>query len=193
MAGARLALKVSTPPRQKTRATTVDKESDTTMTRNMTRRIPAWSVYFLGIALAEGTGMIAALATGDAMTTYGTQMAVPVFAPPAALFPIAWTVLYALMGIGAARVWLTEPSRARTRALMWFALQLAMNFAWTFIFFSFSAYGLAFVWVLGLLAAVVMMALAFKKVDTPAALAQIPYIAWLTFAAVLNAAVWYLN
>lgn len=163
------------------------------MTTHTTLRTPTWSVYAFWIALSEMVGIAAALATQDAMETYGTTMATPPLSPPAIVFPIAWSVLYALMGIGAARIWIRPPSPERTQALVLFAVQLAMNFAWTFAFFAFEAYGFAFFWLVGLWAVVVAMAAAFRKADAAAAAMQIPYVAWLAFAAYLNAGVWYLN
>ncbi len=117
----------------------------------------------------------------------------PPLSPPAILFPIVWTILYALMGVSAARVWQAEPSKSRSQGLNLWIAQLVMNFFWSLIFFNDHAFGFAFFWLLALWVLVLLMILQFWKVDKPAALLQIPYLLWLTFAAYLNAGVWYLN
>ena len=97
------------------------------------------------------------------------------------------------MGIGAARIGMSPQSRLRSRALNLYAVQLIFNFFWTLIFFNAQAFGAAFIWLLVLWGLVLWMLLTFRRVDRPAALLQIPYLLWLTFAAYLNLGVWYLN
>ena len=117
----------------------------------------------------------------------------PPLSPPAILFPIVWSILYAFMGVSAARVWLSQPSEDRSNGLNLFVAQLVVNFFWSLIFFNAGAYGFAFLWLLLLWALVFAMILTFRKVDPLAAYLQIPYLLWLTFAAYLNFGVWYLN
>ena len=97
------------------------------------------------------------------------------------------------MGVGAAKVFLSPVSEYRSRGLNLFIAQLVVNFFWSPIFFNLQAYRLAFFWLLLLWGLVFWMTLTFRKVDPPAAKLQIPYLLWLTFAAYLNAGVWYLN
>jgi len=151
-----------------------------------------WKTYLFWIALAEGIGLLAGLLTRDSTVLY-SQMAVKPLSPPAWLFPAVWTVLYALMGIGAARISLTPESRDRSRALNGFVAQLIVNFFWSLIFFNARAYGFALLWLLLLWLMIIWMLLAFWKVDKKAALLQIPYFLWVTFAAYLNYGVWKLN
>ena len=106
---------------------------------------------------------------------------------------MVWTILFALMGIGAARIYSTPPSKARSLGLNLFIAQLAVNFFWSPIFFNRQAFGFAFVWLLLLLALVLAMTVTFRKTDPLAAKLQIPYLLWLAFAAYLNLGVWYLN
>lgn len=132
------------------------------------------------------------------LTREGTQLfsetvAKPPLTPPSLVFPIVWGILYALMGIGAARVSLTEPSEDRSRGLNLFVAQLIVNFFWSLIFFNAQAYGFAFFWLLLLWGLVLWMTLTFRKVDKIAAWLQVPYLLWLTFAAYLNFGVWRLN
>ena len=113
--------------------------------------------------------------------------------PPAIVFPVVWSILYALMGIGAARIYQSPASGARSRSLQIFLLQLAFNFFWSIIFFNFQNFGFAFVWLLALWGLILWMILSFRTVDLLAAWLQIPYLLWVTFAAYLNFGVWILN
>ena len=154
---------------------------------------PQWKTYLVWVALAEGIGLLAGLLTRDGTVLYSQMMVKPILSPPAWVFPVVWTVLYALMGIGAAWVSLTPESRERSRALNIFVAQLTVNFFWSLIFFNARAYGFALIWLLLLWALTLWMILAFRKVDRTAALLQIPYFLWVTFAAYLNYGVWKLN
>ena len=117
----------------------------------------------------------------------------PPLSPPAIVFPIVWGILYALMGIGAARVRVQEESRERNRAMNIFIAQLIVNFFWSLIFFNARAYGFALLWLILLWVLIIWMILAFRKVNPWAAYLQIPYLLWVTFAAYLNWGVWRLN
>ncbi len=117
----------------------------------------------------------------------------PPLSPPAILFPIVWSILYALMGFSAARVYLTPDSPARSQGLNLFVVQLIVNFFWSLIFFNAQAYGFAVVWLLLLWGLVLAMILSFRKVNPLAAYLQIPYLIWLSFAAYLSIGVWWLN
>lgn len=149
--------------------------------------------YIIWVLLAEGVGLLAGLLTSDATKIYANTIIKPPLAPPAILFPIVWTVLYALMGIGAARV-ATSPNRKPDNfVLNIFIVQLIVNFFWSLIFFNAQAFGFAAIWLVLLWVLVVIMIFAFWKVDRLAAWLQIPYLIWLTFAAYLNFAVYLLN
>ena len=148
--------------------------------------------YGLFILFTELVGGVAGLFTSMGMDDY-KQAVKPALTPPDIVFPIVWTILYALMGIGAARVWLAEPSPERSRGINLFVAQLIVNFFWSLIFFNTQAYGFALIWLIILWVLVAWMIRTFAKTDRFAALIQIPYLLWLTFAAVLNGAVWLLN
>lgn len=152
-----------------------------------------WKPYVLWIGLAEAVGLLAGLFSMDGIRIYNETVNQPALSPPAIVFPVVWTILYALMGIGAARVAQTVPSPQRTRALNLFIIQLIINFFWTLLFFNAQAFGFAFFWLILLWVLVLLMTVAFWKVDQPAAWLQLPYLIWLTFAAYLNGAVWLLN
>ena len=152
-----------------------------------------WKTYLFWIALAEGVGALSGFLSREGMRLYTETAVQPPLSPPPILFPIVWAVLYALMGIGAARVSLTEPGPERSRGLNLFIVQLVVNFFWSLIFFNLSAYGFALFWLCLLWVLASWMTLAFYQVDSIAAWLQIPYLIWLTFAAYLNAGTWVLN
>lgn len=152
-----------------------------------------WKSYVFWILLSEAVGIIAGLLTSGGVEAYGMSVVKPVLTPPAIVFPIVWTILYALMGIGAVRVQLSGNSPEQRRGISLFILQLILNFFWPLFFFNLQAYGFSFILLLALWAAVFLMILTFYKVDKLAAWLQIPYLIWLTFAAYLNLGVWLLN
>lgn len=152
-----------------------------------------WMIYVIGILSAEAVGGLSALLTHGAMETFSQQVQQPPLSPPMALFPIVWSILYALMGIGAARIYMAPPSPQRSRGLNIYVAQLIVNFFWSLIFFNAQAYGFALLWLLMLWVLVLWMILTFRKTDPLAAWLQLPYLLWLTFAAYLNAGIWLLN
>jgi len=138
-------------------------------------------------------GALSGWLSREGFQIYMDSVQQPSLSPPAWVFPIVWTILYALMGISAARVRLSAASPERNKSINLFLIQLVVNFFWTLIFFNAQAYGFAFLWLLLLWALVLAMILQFRRVDPLAAKLQAPYLLWLTFAAYLNFAVWYLN
>ena len=152
-----------------------------------------WKPYVFFIVLSEAVGLLSAWLTRGSMDLYSQGIIQPPLSPPGILFPTVWSILYAMMGIGAARVSLAPDSPGRSQGLNLFVLQLAANFLWSPIFFNAQAFGFAFLWLLLLWVLVLRMILAFRKVDPTAAALQIPYLIWLTFAGYLNLGVWFLN
>lgn len=153
----------------------------------------AWKTYAFWIVLAEAVGALSGWLARDGMEIFNTAVLQPPLSPPAFLFPIVWGILYALMGISAARIYLSAPSANRSRGLNVYIAQLVVNFFWSLIFFNAQAFGFALIWLILLWVLVLWMILLFYKVDPLAAKLQIPYLIWLTFAAYLNFGVWYLN
>ena len=107
----------------------------------------------------------------------------PPITPPNATFPIVWTTLYVLMAISAYRVWGT----GERRAIGWWSAQLALNAAWSPLFFGARRPELALVDLVALFAAIAVYTNAARRVDKPAAWMMAPYLAWVAFAGVLNA------
>lgn len=152
-----------------------------------------WKPYVFFIALAEGVGILSGWLSREGTKAYAEMVTKPPLSPPGWVFPVVWTVLFALMGFGAARMYLAEPGGDRSRGLNFFVAQLIVNFFWSLIFFNAGAYGFALIWLLLLLGLVLAMTRSFWQTDKKAALAQLPYILWLLFAAYLNYGVWQLN
>ncbi|MBN8544971.1 MAG: tryptophan-rich sensory protein [Ignavibacteria bacterium] len=138
-------------------------------------------------------GSIAGLATTPNIKSWYMYLNKPVFSPPNWIFGPMWSLLYILMGVGLYLIWESEKGGLRTRALKVFFIQLAFNFAWSFIFFEFRLIGVAFFEIILVWISVLAMILTFYPVNKKAALLQIPYILWVTFASALNGAIWILN
>ena len=149
--------------------------------------------YVICVLLVELCGFGVGMMTREGTAIYRDTIAKPPLSPAPIAFPIAWTILYALMGIGLARVIMSEASGDRTVAIALFAAQLVFNLAWCFIFFKAQRFGFAFIWLLVMFMLVVLMFLRFRKIDAIAANIQIPYMLWLVFAGYLNLGVWILN
>lgn len=153
----------------------------------------SWRPYLFFVLLTLGTGALAGLLTGDATQIYNETIIKPKLSPPTVLFPIVWSILYALMGISAARIWNSPESKERTKGLNLFIVQLIVNFFWSLIFFNAQAFGFALLWIILLWVLILWMIFTFYKTDKIAALLQLPYLLWVSFAGWLNYMVWMLN
>ena len=150
-------------------------------------------LFILCLLIPLAVGSIAALITKDGMKTY-QMMRMPFLAPPAWLFPIVWTILYILMGLSSYWIMTAEAAqKEKEKAILLYEYQLAVNFLWPTFFFSFEWYLFSFFWLVLLWILVLLMILSFWKIDKRAALINLPYLLWLTFAGYLNLAVWWLN
>lgn len=148
-------------------------------------------VVFVGLCLAVGAA--GGWVTADSVKTWYTTINKPSFTPPNWVFGPVWTGLYVLMGVAAWRVWCkARPDQLRV-PLALFAVQLALNLAWSVVFFGAHRIGGAVVVIVGLEAAILATMVAFRRMDGLAALLLVPYALWVAFAAVLNVAVWKSN
>ena len=152
-----------------------------------------WKTYAFWIVLAEAVGGLSGWLTREGTKVYNATVQQPPLSPPSIVFPIVWGILFALMGIGAARIYASPASGTRSRSLMLFFIQLAFNFFWSIIFFNLQNFGFALLWLLALWVLILLMILSYRKVDPMAAWLQVPYLLWVTFAAYLNFGVWLLN
>ncbi len=150
--------------------------------------------YVVSLLISLGVGGLSALLTQNSMDFYET-IQLPPLAPPGWLFPIVWALLYILMGISAALVWINrnENIEAARRGIKRYGASLVVNFLWSIIFFNLREFLFAFVWLLLLLFLIGRTICYFKKVYPAAAYLQIPYFLWVTFAGYLNFAIYLLN
>ena len=120
-------------------------------------------------------------------------LAKPALTPPGWVFPIAWTTLYALMGLALWRF--LEHARAGVRApgLALFGAQLVCNGLWSYLFFGLERPGLALIDVAALWGLILATLIVFARADGWAGLLLVPYLAWVTFASYLNLAIWWLQ
>ena len=152
-----------------------------------------WKKIIIWVLVSELTGFLAGLISRSGTNLYEMTAMKPPLSPPGWVFPVVWTILYALMGIGAGLVWNEPPSPSRSLGMNLMVVQLVVNFFWPLLFFNAQAYGFSFLWLLLLWGLVLLMILTFRRTVPLAAWLQIPYLLWLTFAVYLNAGVWYLN
>ncbi len=148
----------------------------------------------VSLAIPQVVGLTGALATAGGVRDWYPALAKPGFTPPGWVFGPAWTLLYLLMGIALWLVWREAGRSENVRpALLAFAVQLALNALWSFVFFGLRMPGAALVEIILLLGAIVFTIVQFRKVSRLAALLLVPYLLWVSFAAVLNASIWLLN
>ncbi len=151
------------------------------------------AVPYIGFsALALGVGGLAGFLTRSGLENVYPQLEKPPLTPPGIVFPIAWSVLYILMGVSMAMGMRRGLPEAGAALALWL-VQLAVNFGWTILFFGLNLRGAALVCLAVLWLLVLAMILALVRLSRAAGLLQIPYLFWLTFAGYLNAAIWLLN
>lgn len=138
------------------------------------------------IAIPLVIGGVAGSISKDSMNTFAT-LNKPPLSPPGWLFPVAWTILYTLMGIASYLV-LTSGAAQKdiAKALKRYGLQLLFNFFWTILFFNLGWYWISFIWLVVLWFLILSTAVAFYRISKPAAYLLIPYLAWVAFAGYLN-------
>jgi len=145
------------------------------------------------VAICLGAAAIGAMATTPEIDGWYRALAKPAWNPPAWVFGPVWTTLYILMAIAAWLVWKQAGLRAAAVPLMWFAIQLAFNIAWSWIFFRWHQPGWAFAEILVLWAAIAATMAAFFRRSRIAGWLLSPYLAWVSFASFLNFTIWRLN
>lgn len=144
------------------------------------------------LALVFAAGAAGAIASANAPSFYA-ELARPAWAPPPGVFGPVWSVLYLLMGVSAWLVWKQPGPAVRRTALTFFIVQLALNAAWSWLFFAWRLGAWAFADVLLLLGLILATVLAFWPVHRLAALLMLPYLAWVAFASALTFTVWRAN
>jgi tryptophan-rich sensory protein len=157
------------------------------MNNNAVRVLVSFAVPLLA-------GALGSLATRPAIAGWYATLNKPPFNPPSWLFGPAWTVLYILMGLAAYLVWSRGLGTPGVKpALALFLVQLALNVAWSFLFFSLRSPLAGFIEIIVLWVAILVTMVLFFRVTPAAGWLMVPYIGWVSFAAVLNGAIMVLN
>ena len=148
----------------------------------------------ISIAIPLAIGAIASLFTSASVNGWYTTIYKPSFNPPNWIFAPVWTGLYIMMGIAFYLIWKSHPDEnVKNRAIDLYLLQLAFNFLWSFIFFYLHQPGWALVDIIALWIAILLTIVSFGKISVTAAWLLLPYICWVSFAAILNFFIWKMN
>ena len=149
------------------------------------------ALFWILFSLAAG-GLSAAV-TRDGRVRFET-VPQPPLSPPRVLFPIVWSVLLILIGLGFALVLekAREPEE-RNRAAAAYAVQMTFFFCWMIWFFGLQWYGFSALWLSGMILSILWMIRVYRRISTAAAWLQVPYLLWCCFALYLNLGIWRLN
>jgi benzodiazapine receptor len=146
------------------------------------------------VVVCTGVGYLSGMVTRESITTWYPTLVKPVFNPPNWIFAPVWTLLYIMMGIAAGLVWTSgADGKMVKKALGFFAIQLGLNALWSYLFFGLHNPLLALIEIVLLWLMIYETYIHFKKIDKIAAYLLIPYLAWVSFATILNASIWWLN
>ena len=150
--------------------------------------------FIVCLVLTFSAAFVGSIFTGRAVPNWYADLNKPFFTPPDWLFGPVWTILYLLMAISAFIVWQKGLANPAVRvALILYLIQLILNALWSVIFFGLKLPLAAFIEIILLWSAIGLTILAFVGVSITAALLLVPYILWVSFAAVLNFSIWFLN
>lgn len=147
----------------------------------------------VSVLIALAAGLIGNFLGMDAISTWYAGLEKPAWNPPNWIFGPVWTLLYILMGVAAYVVWEQKKDSARRGALVVYGVQLLLNAAWSIIFFTFKQPAIAFGEIVLMWLAILVTIVMFWRIKPLAGILLLPYIAWVTFATVLNFAIWQLN
>lgn len=149
--------------------------------------------FIISLGAPQLAGLIGSAFTFSAIPTWYATLIRPELAPPNWIFGPVWTTLYVLMGIAAFVVWNGPASRERGRAMTVFAVQLLLNALWSIAFFGFTSPAAGLVVIALLWLSIVLNIVVFGRLSRLAGWLLVPYLAWVSFASYLNAAIWFLN
>ncbi|MBK9793558.1 MAG: tryptophan-rich sensory protein [Sphingobacteriales bacterium] len=149
---------------------------------------------FISIFICMAVGGISGYLTASEIPGWYMSLNKPGFNPPNWIFAPVWTTLYILMGVSFWLIWKSSVDEAvKNRAMLFFIIQLVLNFFWSIIFFSFHQLGFAMAEIVLLWIFILFSIISFYPISKAASYLLIPYICWVSFASVLNFAVWRLN
>lgn len=149
-----------------------------------------WKKLILCIVIPLAVGGLSALSTRGGMEIF-QSLNKPALAPPSWLFPVAWTILYILMGVASYLVLVSE--KPYHKALDIYGVQLAFNYLWPIFFFTLQAYFFSFIWLVLLWLLILAATVMFYRISKPAGYLMLPYLLWVTFAGYLNLSIYLLN
>jgi translocator protein len=148
----------------------------------------------IAIAIPLLVGGVSGFFTTESVNGWFTTINKPSFNPPNWIFAPVWTTLYVLMGIAFYLVWKsTGDESVKRTAIIFYSIQLVLNFLWSFIFFKMHQPGWAMVDIVLMWIMILLTILWFGKISSTAAWLLVPYICWVSFASILNYAIWRLN
>jgi len=151
-------------------------------------------MFIASILIPQAIGALGGLLTAPSIGSWYAGLNKPSFNPPDWIFGPVWTALYLMMGIALFLVWKNGLSRKETKqAVVAFFIQLALNLAWSYLFFYLHSPFRAFIDIIALWIAIAATLAAFLKVSRAAGILLVPYLLWVSFAAVLNFFIWRLN
>ena len=147
------------------------------------------------VIICLAVGFLSSLVTRDNVETWFPTQNKPFFNPPSWVFGPVWTMLYIAMGVAAGLVWdqISATSTIVKKALLYFTIQLVLNAFWSYIFFGLHNPLLALIDIILLWLFIFETYKQFKKINKTAGFLFIPYLAWVSFATILNASIWWLN
>jgi translocator protein len=149
---------------------------------------------FISILIPLLVGGVAGFFTSSGVNGWYAAANKPWFNPPNWLFAPVWTTLYIMMGIALFFVWKSDADKnVKQTAIILFAVQLTLNFFWSFIFFKTQQLGWAFAEIIAMWVMILLTIIWFGKISSTAAWLLVPYISWVSFASVLNYTLWKLN
>lgn len=147
----------------------------------------------ISIALPVVVGALSGFFTTTGVGSWYQTINKPSWNPPGWIFGPVWTTLYVLMGIALYQVWRSPGTKARNTALLFFAVQLILNFFWSFIFFNKQNIGGALMEIIVLWVFILLTIFAFARINKLAAWLLVPYISWVSFATILTYTIWKMN
>jgi translocator protein len=157
-------------------------------------QIKNWLKLIISIVIASMAGFLGSFFTASSVTTWFTTLVKPPFNPPSWLFGPVWTILYFMIGVSLFLVWTTKANKISKKKAYWiFGIQLVLNAMWSVVFFGAQNPGLAFIVIVFLWISIILNIVAFYKIRKSAGYLLVPYLLWVSFASVLNFAIWILN
>ena len=147
----------------------------------------------ISILIVFSFGFIGSFFTTSSITNWYAFINKPLFSPPNWIFGPVWTLLYILMGISAFLIWKKRDNLKTKQAFIFYGIQLILNALWSIIFFGMHNPGLAFLEIIILWLFILITLIKFYKINKIAGLLFIPYLLWVSFASILNYAIWMLN